>query len=189
MAFNGNNMTPIGGNARAGDNSSNRNAPMGWGYQSKTDDLDTILSTGYFDTFHQFLSAGQFIYVTLPDQNAFVTIRSVDNLLKQVVVDGNVISAGFVASRIEGTDISSNGSTILAVIDTSAPRTVTILSADIIKTGQLYIIKDESGGAGTNNITIVPEGSETIDGGPNVVITVDHGVARLYSGAGNLFSF
>ncbi len=87
MAFNGNNMTPIGGNARAGDNALDRNAPMGWAYQSKTDNLEAVQSTGYFDTFHQFLVAGQFIYVSLTDQKAFVTVQSVDNVLKQVVID------------------------------------------------------------------------------------------------------
>ena len=86
MAFQGINMTPIGGNSRAGQNEA-RNAPMGWAYQSNVDNLVTIKATGYFDTFNKFLVAGQFIYVSLPDGKAFVTVQSVDRSLKQVVID------------------------------------------------------------------------------------------------------
>lgn len=94
MAFNGNNMTPIGGNARAGDNALDRNAPMGWAYQSKTDDLEAVLATGYFDTFHLYLVAGQFIYVSLQDQKVFITVQSVDHILKQVVINSETIGGG-----------------------------------------------------------------------------------------------
>ncbi len=94
MAFNGNNMTPIGGNARAGDNALDRNAPMGWGYQSKTDDLAAVLVTGYFDTFHLFLVAGQFIYVSLQDKKEIITVQSVDRVLKQVVIDPLPLGGG-----------------------------------------------------------------------------------------------
>ena len=76
-----------------------------------------------------------------------------------------------------------------AVSDTSAARTLTISSVDILDTDREFIIKDESGGAGTNNITIDTEGSETIDGAASVIITVDFGVVRLYSDGTNLFSF
>lgn len=94
MSFNGNNMTPLGGNARAGDNALDRNAPMGWAYQSKTDDLNAVQATGYFDTFHQFLVAGQFIYVSLLGQKAFITVQSVDKVLKQVVIDTGTVGGG-----------------------------------------------------------------------------------------------
>lgn len=96
---------------------------------------------------------------------------------------------GSVLTRIAGGDISSNGASILAVIDTSAPRTATILSVDIAVEGKIFIINDESSGAGTNMITIVGESGEMIDGVPSVEITVDDGAVRLYSASGNLFSY
>ena len=99
MAFNGDNMTPLGGNARAGENALDRNAPMGWAYQSKTDDLATVLATGYFDSFNIFLVAGQFIYVSLTDGKFFITILSVDKQLKQVTVDVEVFTPGDVTPQ------------------------------------------------------------------------------------------
>lgn len=87
MSFQGINMTPIGGNARAGQSSLERNAPMGWAYQSSADDLEDVKGTGYFDTFNTFLVAGQFIYVSLTDGKFILTVLSVDRNLKQVTID------------------------------------------------------------------------------------------------------
>lgn len=92
MAFNGNNMTPLGGNARAGNNAQDRNAPMGWAYESATDDLATIQEVGYFDTFNAFLQAGQFIYVFSADgQKVFLLVGTVNKTLKQVTMDSQPI--------------------------------------------------------------------------------------------------
>jgi len=77
---------------------------------------------------------------------------------------------------------------IYGVTDTSASRTITISTADMTD-GRNFLIKDESGGAGSNNITIATEGAQTIDGAASVTISVDYGVARLYSNGTNLFSF
>lgn len=77
---------------------------------------------------------------------------------------------------------------IIGVTDTSALRTITINTLDVIN-GRVFIIKDESGGAATNTITVATEGSETIDGAANLNITTDYGVARLYSDGSNLFTF
>ncbi|MCK4784661.1 MAG: hypothetical protein KAV87_12985 [Desulfobacteraceae bacterium] len=85
MAFDGLRMTPIGGNSRAAV------APMGWGYESSVDDFDAILGTGYFDTFNLQLLPGQFIYVSLTDGKGFVTVDTVDRLLKQVTVDSETL--------------------------------------------------------------------------------------------------
>ena len=45
--------------------------------------------------------------------------------------------------------------------------------------GRTLIIKDESGSANTNNITLSSAGSETIDGSSNYIIDTDYGVVRL----------
>ncbi len=50
------------------------------------------------------------------------------------------------------------------------------------------IVKDESGGAGTFNITIDTEGAETIDGEASVDIVADFGDLIMYSDGSNLFA-
>ena len=66
---------------------------------------------------------------------------------------------------------------------------MTILSSDIVE-GRIFIIKDESGAAGTNNITIATGGSETIDGVSTITITSNYGVGRFYVGTdGNLYTW
>jgi len=89
MPFLGQNMTPIGGNSRAGEVAS-QNAPMGWAYQSLTDDRATLQATGYFDPFNKQLVAGQFIYTNLTDGKFIFTILSVDRGLTQVDLDVDV---------------------------------------------------------------------------------------------------
>jgi hypothetical protein len=53
-------------------------------------------------------------------------------------------------------------------------------------TGRYLIIKDESGAAVTNNITITPA-SGTIDGASNIVLSVSYGAYALYSNGTNWF--
>lgn len=86
------------------------------------------------------------------------------------------------------TSASSAGQTVIGVTNTGAARTITLQTADMAN-GRIMIIKDESGGAGTNNITVATQGSETIDGANTVDITVDYGCLRLYSNGSNWFSF
>jgi len=87
------------------------------------------------------------------------------------------------------TDLSSSVEGIIGVTDTSIPRIITILSVDIAQEGRIFIVKDESGGAGTNGITIDTEGAETIDGAATLTISTNFGVARLYSDGTDLFTF
>lgn len=97
------------------------------------------------------------------------------------------VNGSFAVRRVAAADnINSADEVIIGVTDTSAPRLVTILSPDFVD-GRLFIIKDESGNAGTNNITIATQGAQTIDGASSVAITADFGVARLYSDGSNLF--
>jgi len=60
----------------------------------------------------------------------------------------------------------------IGVTDTSAVRTITlpVASSGDGGNGRTVIVKDESGGAGTNAILIVRSGSDTVDGGTQVSI-------------------
>lgn len=60
--------------------------------------------------------------------------------------------------------IPSSAEYILVNVNTSAaPRTITLPLASGMNTGRFFIIDDVSNTAGTNNITITPQGSDTID--------------------------
>lgn len=47
-------------------------------------------------------------------------------------------------------------------------------------TNQYLIIKDESGAAGVNNITITANGSETIDGSSSAIINSNYGIKTIW---------
>jgi len=65
------------------------------------------------------------------------------------------------------------------------------MTADIV-TGLfnpwIFRVKDQSGGANANNITIVTQGAQTIDGAVSIAITEDFGSVTLYTDGINLYS-
>jgi hypothetical protein len=76
---------------------------------------------------------------------------------------------------------------IIAVTSTASARTITLPTA-VNATGRKYVIKDESGGAATNNITINTTSSQTIDGASTKTISSNYGSATVYSDGSNWFS-
>lgn len=66
---------------------------------------------------------------------------------------------------------------IIEVDTTGSPRTINLLGSNTI--GQILYIKDYTGNAGTNHITIVPNGTN-IDGMSSAGIATNYGVLRLY---------
>jgi len=74
-------------------------------------------------------------------------------------------------------------------VDTSSPRTITLPAAGSVTAGRFYTIKDKTGTASANNISISPNGGDTIDlvGGSAVVrsdfsatLLVSDGVSNWY---------
>ncbi len=88
MSFDGNNFTPIGGNARSGV------APMHWSYQTAADTLADVAGAGYFNTINKWVRAGELIFVSASDGKAIFTILSVDRAAKTVVLDSLSIIPG-----------------------------------------------------------------------------------------------
>jgi hypothetical protein len=81
-----------------------------------------------------------------------------------------------------------NSDSYIGITSTSAPRTVTLPNSGVIK-NQTFIIKDESGGAATNNITVsVAGGVKTIDGSTSYVINTDYGEVGLTYDGTNFFT-
>lgn len=70
----------------------------------------------------------------------------------------------------------------LYVTDTSAARTIT-LPGTAGHGGRRYLIADRSGNASVNNITIVPDGTNTIADGVRYVIRDDYGAVELQADA------
>lgn len=69
---------------------------------------------------------------------------------------------------------------------TAAVTNLQLMTAAVVS-GRTIVIKDASGNAGTNNITITTEGSELIDGSATATINSNYGVLRLYSDGSNWF--
>lgn len=72
----------------------------------------------------------------------------------------------------------------LGVSDTAARRIVTLPTASG-KEGRVYVIKDETGGAGSHPIAVKAQDGETIDGAKAMKIATAYGVLRLISNGRN----
>jgi hypothetical protein len=99
------------------------------------------------------------------------------------------VNGSFAVKRTgAGASANSSGETIIGVTDTSIPRTITLDSDDLVA-GRIIIIKDESGAAGANSITVDTEGAADVDGQDTFAISANYGVLRVYSDGSNWFTF
>jgi hypothetical protein len=112
----------------------------------------------------------------------------------QITSGGAIVSTPASINTFEVQPVSSNivispASTFsYLTVDTTASRTVTLPLAANVATGRLYVIKDVSGLANTNNITILTQGSDTIEGASSFVINsndasvwvIGNGVAKWH---------
>ena len=64
--------------------------------------------------------------------------------------------------------------------------TVTLPSSEV-RPGRLYTVKDESGSASSNNVTVATEASETIDGSSTFTLNADYEAVSFYSDGVNWF--
>ena len=77
----------------------------------------------------------------------------------------------------------------VGVTNTAAARTITLPAAATAATGKMYIIKDESGGALINNITVAGNGAENIDGANTKVINTNYGSVKVICDGTQWFTF
>ena len=70
---------------------------------------------------------------------------------------------------------------IIGVTNTSSPRTITFPVASSSNIGQVYVVKDESGTASTNNIICIVSGGGLIDGQSSFSINQNYGFRQFYS--------
>ncbi len=84
-------------------------------------------------------------------------------------------------------NLNSNDEVVLAITDTTAPRTITILTVDIID-NRVFWVQDESGAASViNPISVTPQ-TGTINGEASIDITVPYGGFWVRAFGGNLFA-
>jgi hypothetical protein len=79
--------------------------------------------------------------------------------------------------------------TTLHVLRPSTSACTIILPTLAVNDNRLIYIFDASGNAGTNNITIDTQGSETINGAASIAIAANFGGARIYARGGNWFAW
>ena len=79
--------------------------------------------------------------------------------------------------------------TKLHVTNTATAATTITIPTALITAGIDILIKDGGGLSGTNNITIIGEGGETIDGAATAVIAGNYDAISIYSDGTNLFIY
>jgi len=98
----------------------------------------------------------------------------------QVTLASQVFNRPYTATAIDYQVLITDAT--IGVTSTAAPRTITMPLAGMTA-GQSWTIKDESGGAQTNNNITVNGNGLNIDGAATTVININYGsVTRYYSG-------
>lgn len=99
---------------------------------------------------------------------------------------------GYVTKTVRKAVASNYSATVedvyIGVTSTAADRTVTLPAAAACGNGKVFIIKDESGAANTDNITVDANAAETIDGAATKVISTAYGSTRLICNGSNWFT-
>lgn len=98
---------------------------------------------------------------------------------RKLLVSGNLnlSTCGFVAQSFT---LNPNLTINQVNYNGTGAVTATLPTAVSVGSNLVFIVKDIAGTAGTKNITIRAGGSDLIDGGSQVVINTNFGVARLY---------
>lgn len=70
--------------------------------------------------------------------------------------------------------ITVSATTDYVILVNKSVAAATTVNLPAGQSGLTYVIKDKKGDANSNNITVVPNGSETINGGANYVMNVNN---------------
>jgi hypothetical protein len=97
-----------------------------------------------------------------------------------VISEGQSTQGDVIQTKATAVDYVANvNDYYIGVTDTSIARTITIPNPTLITEGKIFYVKDESGAAGTNAITIQASGGATIDGDASTVINSNYGSANI----------
>lgn len=162
-------------------------------YSIETSTASTNNDAVYFDVIWDNSTAGVATARCVWSTNIAGTISEVMNLRGSALEVKTVTKmTGGWATNVTETAVSANvtnAEIIIGVTDTSMARTITLPSTGNFD-GQMYIIKDQSGAAATNNISVTVDGGvKTIDGATTQKINSNYGSMTVYwdNTAGNYF--
>lgn len=79
--------------------------------------------------------------------------------------------------------IAPSDAYVIIDVDCSTTRTITLPPASAVSPGRIYAIKDGTNQSETNNMTIAPDGSDTIDLGSSVTVN-SNGACRFLASNG-----
>jgi hypothetical protein len=150
---------------------------------AQSNNLTSLRSTRYTSQSSTLSGVGDVNCLYFSGGNAFVNngsgvpIQITAGTSLDVTVS-NTLSAHAISANY--TINPSDGYAIL-LVNTSAARVITMPVASTVAAGRFYIIKDVSGTANTNNITINHQSSDLIDGVNPYVINTNYGVVELIS--------
>jgi len=94
-------------------------------------------------------------------------------------------NAGAETNTVSSNITTTGERTIFADVSGGA-LTITLASADVYE-GKAISIKDSTGNAGTNAITVATEGTETIDGNASITLDANNESVNLRSDGTNWF--
>jgi len=148
------------------------------------------ISTNVHPYEFQQVSLNNPVHFTYNDEGC-LHVAATAEVLGPMWVDGQFSTS---AAVVKGTQLVSTTSYqttstnhVLFVIPVGGGSTITLQTSDCIN-GREIIIKDTNGSAGTDNITIETQGSETIDGAATYTINSNYGKVTLISNGTNWFT-
>jgi hypothetical protein len=108
-----------------------------------------------------------------------------------LIFQDNILSVngGLTLSRREVSSSVTLAATdyYIGVTSINNPVSLTLPGAQLLNSGQTFVIKDEGGSASTNNVTIQASGSQTIDGQNSVILESPYASIQLYCNGTNKF--
>ena len=122
------------------------------------------------------------------DVDLFWITINLTNARAGLPASNTILGTGMLIEQYVQTGVSYqvlNTDAIIGVSSTAAPRTITMPASSLV-TGQRWTIKDESGGAAANNITVSGNG-KNIDGAATYVINTNFGAVDIYYSGSNFF--
>jgi hypothetical protein len=109
--------------------------------------------------------------------------QKIDSSVADLTNQTKVASLSLLRSVVDASAETADEVIVGVDSDTNAV-TVTLRGTDVVP-GRVVTVKDETGNAGTNNITIATSGTGVkIDGQDDLTIEVDYGYVQLYSSGG-----
>lgn len=117
--------------------------------------------------------------------NRLGTNKDVDSILELDNVSNLMALSELLTRKVVRNDYTSDGKDGLLSCRHAAAITISLPNPTRIKVGRKIIIKDESGNASSNNITIRCVSGDNIDSSSTLSITTDYGCARLYNSGEN----